>query len=68
MLLSCYFHTDHKFFIFWKQFSLALKKIKKFTRQREFPLAMASGQVEFSSPASAYTCLSLSRLFSVPKT
>ena len=52
MTLSCFYRTDHEFFIFWKQFSLALKdaQIKKFTRQREFPLAMASGRVEFSSP------------------
>ena len=52
MTLSCFYRTDHEFFIFWKQFSLALKdeQIKKFTCQREFPLAMASGRVEFSSP------------------
>ena len=52
MTLSCLYRTDHKFFIFWKQFSLALKdeQIKKLTRQPEFPLAMASGRVEFSSP------------------
>ena len=38
-----------KFYIFWKQFSLALKEeqIKKFTWQREFPLAMANGQGKF---------------------
>ena len=52
MTLSHFYRTDHEFFISWKQFSLALKdmQIKKFTRQREFPLAMASGRVEFSSP------------------
>ena len=55
MTLSCLNRTDHKFFIFWKQFSLALKdeQIKKFTRQQEFPLAMASGRVEFSSPVTS---------------
>ena len=53
MTLSYFYHTDHEFFIFLQQFSLALKdeQIKKFTRHREFPLAMASGRVEFSSPA-----------------
>ena len=57
MTLSCFYCTDHKFFIFWKLFSLALKdkQIKKFTRQWEFPLTMASRmtsrRVEFSSPA-----------------
>ena len=52
MTLSCFYGTDHEFFIFWIQFSLALKDehIKKFTRQQEFLLPMASGQVEFSSP------------------
>ena len=51
MTLSCFFVEDHEFFIFWKQFSLALKdeQIKKFTCQREFPV-----RVEFSSPASAF--------------
>ena len=52
MTISCFYCTDHEFFIFWKQFSLALKdkQIKKFTSQQEFPFAMASGRVEFSSP------------------
>ena len=52
MTLFCFYLTQHKFFIFQKQFSLALKdeQIKKFTRQQEFPLTMASGRVEFSSP------------------
>ena len=53
MVLSCFYRTEHKFSIFWKQFSLALKdeQIKKSSCQQEFPLAMASGRVEFSSPA-----------------
>ena len=52
MTLSCFYQTDHEFFIFWKQFSLPFKdeQIKKFTRQGEYPLAIASGRVEFSSP------------------
>ena len=34
MMLFCFYRTEHKFFIFWKQFSLALKdeQIKKLTR------------------------------------
>ena len=56
MTISCFYGTDHDFFIFWKQFALTLKdeqinQIKKLTCQREFPLAMVSGEVEFSSPA-----------------
>ena len=26
MTLSCFYRTNHKFFIFWKQFSLTLKE------------------------------------------
>ena len=51
MTLSCFYRTDHEFFIFWKQFSLAFKneQIKKFNRQWKFLLAMASGRAGFQA-------------------
>ena len=52
--LSGFYGADPKFFIFWKTFSLTLKdeQIKKFTCQPKYPIAMATGQVEFSSHVS----------------
>ena len=51
---DCFPFLRHRqqIFYFMKEILLAHKdkQIKKFTCQREFPLAMASGRVEFSGP------------------